>query len=272
MKFIKCAAGAAAGLFLAVGPANAVLIGVSSGSPGSVYSIDATTGAATLITDITPGSVSLTGASFLGGELYVTDNFASSLLAGTVDTNTGAYTGISDQDGSINWHGLASDEDAGLLYSIDINDNNILKSLAPDGTVTSIGTGAGIDGRGMAFDDANDILYATGSGGLYTVDTTTGTSTLIGSMGIGTGRIGLAFDELTGLLYANSSDTQSLYLVSIITGAATLIGANGIGGIDGLAWIESLEVSDVPVPAALPLFLAGMAGLGFAGRRNRKSA
>ena len=124
----------------------------------------------------------------------------------------------------------------------------------------------------MAFDDANDILYATGSGGLYTVDTTTGTSTLIGSMGIGTGRIGLAFDELTGLLYANSSDTQSLYLVSIITGAATLIGANGIGGIDGLAWIESLEVSDVPVPAALPLFLAGMAGLGFAGRRNRKSA
>lgn len=33
--------------------------------------------------------------------------------------------------------------------------------------------------------------------------------------------------------------------------------------------IKSLTVSEVPIPAALPLFIAGLAGLGFAGRRKK---
>ncbi len=36
--------------------------------------------------------------------------------------------------------------------------------------------------------------------------------------------------------------------------------------------IERLTVSEIPVPGAIPLLLSGIAGLGFAARRNRKKA
>lgn len=239
--------------------ANALLIGLSSGYPGGVYEIDSTTGAATLIT--TTADASLVGATFLGGVLYGSDICSVSSVPCTgdysvdsIDLNTGAYTFVSDQDGSSNWHGLASDEDAGLIYTIDNNDNNILKSLTTNGVVTSIGTGSGIDGRGMAYDDGNDVLYATGFGSLYTIDVSLGTASLIGSMGVDDNRIGLAYDEMLGVLFANTMD--GLYTINTSTGAATLIGSNGVSGIDGLAWIAA-----VPIPGTAWLFVSGLLGL-----------
>jgi len=51
----------------------------------------------------------------------------------------------------------------------------------------------------MAFDNNNGTLYATGLGSgtqsLYTVDTTTGTATLIGSTGISTYLVGLEYQK-----------------------------------------------------------------------------
>ena len=242
------------------------LIGISS-STDSAYSIDSSTGAATLITAI-DGNVSLSGASFLDNNLYATDIFGGSLYMGSINLSTGDYTGIADQDGSANWHGLATDESAGLLYSIGIN--NTLYSITASGTITSIGTGTNIDGRGMAFDDASGILYATGGSNLYTVDTLLGTSALVGGMGIGSDYMGLAYDEINDILYANGSSigANSLYTLDINTGAATSIGLNGVNGIDGLAWIDA---GQVPEPATLALFGIGLAGLGFA-RKKRKSA
>ena len=37
-------------------------------------------------------------------------------------------------------------------------------------------------------------------------------------------------------------------------------------------YLEAMEISDVPIPAALPLLLSGLAGLGFASRRKKKAA
>ena len=246
-----------------------MLYGVSTGTD-NLYTINPTTGAATLVTGISE-SVSLTGASFLGGDLFACDVFGGGgLYIGTVNITTGVYTGVGDQDGSINWHGLASDESAGLLYSIDIDDGNKLKSMTPTGTITTIGTGAGIGGRGMAYDDANDILYATGGGSLYTVSTSGGAATLIGAMGLGiTGnRIGLAYDEDTNTLYANSGDTQSLYTLNVGTGAAVLVGLNNVGNavVDGLAWYSGPDV--IPEPTTLALLGLGLAAV--ARRRRRK--
>lgn len=257
---------------------HAALIGLSS-TTDSIYRIDETTGAATLIAK-TDRNASLSGLSFLDGNLYGTDLLGDPLRTGVIDTTTGAVTGVSDQDGSVNWHGLASDEEAGLLYSIDIRDGK-LKSLTADGTVTTIGSTSGsgmplgISGSGMAYDDANDILYATnGSGGLYTVSTVTGASTLIGDTGIGSlVSAGLAYDEDADTLFAmvGSSGFSTLYSLDIVTGGpATLIGSDrGVADIDGLAWVSEVSgVPPVPVPSSLPLLLGG-AGL-LAALRRRK--
>ena len=245
--------------------AKAVLYGVSDGNPGNLYRINEVTGAAILVAPITPGNVSLTGASFLGGELYATDVFGVGDLMGTIDTSTGVYTPTISQGVSINWHGLASDESAGLLYTIDQDNNNILTSITPGGVLTPIGTGAGIDGRGMAFDDLNDILYATGNSGLYQVDTTTGVAQLIGAMGISTGNIGLAYDEDTQTLYANDGNTSlSLYRVDVNTGLATLIGPNLVNvPINGLAW------APVPEPTSCALIIIGILASGCQRRHRR---
>ena len=190
------------------------------------------------------------------GDLYGTDIFEGPLLFGTIDPDTGVYTGIGDQQDSWNWQGLAADEDAGLLYTIDGDDNDILKSIAADGTVTSIGTGTGISGAGMAYDDGNDILYATSNdGGLYTVDVTTGVATLIGPMGIGGGFMGLAYDEANDVLYANDANTDSLYVVDVNTGQSTLIGANFANQINGLAWIGPTDT--VPDPGFVKVIEIG---------------
>lgn len=247
------------------------LYGLDSAFPANVYTIDAGSGAATLLVT-TNGSSSLVGLSFLGGEAYGSDLISfpggsGGFDVGLIDLVGGIITFVSDQDGSSNWHGLATNDSAGVLYTIDINDDNILKTLAPDGTVTSIGTGTGIDGRGMAYDDANGILYATNNvdNSLYTVSTADGTSTLVGATGLpNLDRVGLAYDEDNDILYLNDDGTASLYTVNVSTGAASLVGSNGVDGIDGLAWIGEgggcILTAQIPTRArageALPVDLA----------------
>ncbi len=74
-----------------------------------------------------------------------------------------------------------------------------------------------------------------------------------------------------------TTSTLSDWMVYSVTYTA-LAGVNGIGfAAEGLetslgGFIDAVSVSEVPLPAALPLFLAGVAGFGFAGRRKRKTA
>jgi len=253
---------------LASSGAHAALYGLSDND--NLYLINESTGAATLVVTV-PRNVSLTGISFLRGTLYATDIFGdpSGFRFGTIDIATGAFTGINDQGGSANWHGLAGNESADVLYTIDIDDSDKLKSVTPGGVITTIGSGTGIDGRGMAYDNMHGILYATSSsgGGLYSVDVTTGVATLIGAMGISAGNIGLEYDEVSGVLYANDGlSTMSLYTVNTSTGAATLVGANGVDAINGLAWIA--DQAAIPEPATLTLMGVALAGLGFSRRRQ----
>lgn len=256
-------------VLLSSGTADAALIGLSSSSTGGVYSIDPATGTATLIVATSP--TSLVGATFLGGTLYGSDVCVPCFSVASIDMTTGTATFVSNQDGSSNWHGLASNESAGLMYSIDINDNNILKTLTPSGGVTAIGPGnAGVDGRGMAYADTTGTLYATGGNSLYRVATTTGIATLIGPMGIETsGRIGLAFDPTAAILYANVGTTVgALYTLDTLTGAATLVGLNGVPSIDGLAWTPD-SLTAVPEPAALTLVGTALGALAFRRRRPK---
>lgn len=260
---------------LAGGTANAALIGLSSRTD-SLYSIDPDAGAATAIGPA-GGNYAGAGLSFLGGELFATDLLlqipppAWNIQTARIDFVAGASTPIGAQGGSLNWHGLASDEALGLLYSIALDqEGQPLKAMTADGTVSTIGTGTGIDGRGLAFDDANRILYATNSSdeSLYSVDVATGIAQRIGALGLGidTSHVGLAYDEINKILFLNGGvDNVSplignLYSVDVITGQATLIGSNGVEFVDGLTWVN-LGARLVPEPATLALFGAGFASL-----------
>jgi len=250
-------------------PASAALIGLSSESPGVLYSIDPATGAATQIVTIT-AAPSFTGLEVLNGTIYATDVYNSGYTFGTINPVTGNYTPLNTQGGSNNWHGLAASVAANLLYSVDLDNNNSLVSVTPDGsTVTTIGGGTGAGIRGLAYDDANGILYGVDISNLYTINTATGVATLVGPTGLSDFLPGLAYDPVAQILYLNigggGSDLVGLYTLNIATGAATFVGANGTVSIDGLAYLAD---SAVPEPATMALAAIGLAGMSLARRKR----
>lgn len=271
-----------AGFTLAAAPAHAGLVGLSSSRPGSVYSIDATTGAATLIVDLSnTDRTSLVGLEVLDGTLYASDvavpNGGGRLRFGTIDLATGAFTAITDQAGSNNWQSLAADQDADLIYTVELTTTDLnLVAITPGGAVSVIGA-TGRDIKGLAFDDANNILYGVDPGSLYTIDVGTGAATLVGGLGVATeGRHGLAYDPTTATLYLNAGNLGgggNLYTLDVATGAATLVGPNGPTagiGIDGLAFFPT--VTAVPEPSTFALAAIGGAGLlGYGWRRRRRA-
>lgn len=98
---------------------------------------------------------------------------------------------------------------------------------------------------------------------------TTGLATRIGALGISAEIIGLEYDEIAGVLYANDGDvSNSLYSVNTATGRATLIGLNRFSEINGLAWIAD-NGNNVPVPGVLPLIAIGALALAASRRRKR---
>ncbi len=237
--------------------AHARLVGMST-TTDTVYEIDPATGAAEFLVH-SGGDYSGIGLAFVGDELYATDLMIHigppwDFRLTTINMEAGGYTSINNQNGGINWDGLAYDEKAGLLYTIDV-DSDLLESITPDGIITTIGSGTGIyrgAASGMAYDDGNEILYVAArhpeGDKLYTVDTTTGVATIIGSLGINfTLGGGLAYDEDNQILYLNSVGNNisagGLYTIDINTGLATYIGPNGVDWISGLAWIQDVSTN-----------------------------
>jgi hypothetical protein len=259
-------------LFLAVLAAggNAVagtIYGVSSDSPGVVYTINASTGAATPVVSITGASdTSFVGAEFLGGTLYISDALTTQFSFGSVDLSTGAFNEINDQGGSANWHGLAANPGLGLLYSVDQDNSDSLVTVTPGGVISIIGpTGQFI--VGLAYDSVGGILYGSGPSDLYTIDTATGVASLVGSLGIAEPANGLAFDPDSLTLFLNGGN--SLYSVNTGTGAATLIGPNSaLAGlnIDGLAVLA--DETQVPEPATIGFLGTGLVFLAALRRRR----
>jgi hypothetical protein len=266
-------------LFLGTIPTNASLIGMSS-QTNAIYEISPETGLATRICQLQEDFAGI-GLSYIGGRLFATDNLVHigepwDVRLSEIGLETNSIQNLNNQGGSLNWHGLASNQTEGVLYSIDINDRNILKEIALSGEIKSIGMGTGIDGRGMDYDDTHSILYATDmSGGLFSVDISTGVSVFIGPMGIDAELIGLAYDESQGVLFANTTIgasrggyTSSLYSLNTATGLASYIGSNDAPRIDGLAWNGPLP--SVPEPSTLAMVLIGAMALGISIKWNQR--
>lgn len=168
---------------------------------------------------------------------------ASTVLVGSsngtiaeVDTSTGVVSNAFDA-GNFNWFDIAVNnagtayvnDKGGTLYSVDLG----LQS------VTLVG-GHGAFVNGLAFGGGN-TLYGTGGGLLYTIDTSTGAASQVGS-GVGSG-----FNSSGDIAFAGNNQlfgtstggcgggTDCLYSIDAITGAGSLVGAIGVQNVYGLA-------------------------------------
>jgi len=183
-----------------------------------LYSIDYTTGEATLIGDL--------GASLMHGLAYdpctvrLLGTFGQSEGDGlySIDVTTGAATlighiGFFDADHRNTVHGLAVHPETHVLYGIV---------------------------AGPAFNWS----------ALIEIDKETGQGTQIGQQYVHFS--GLAFDMETKVLYGIDNWTSDLYTIDIRTGATTLIGSTGLDNPLGLE-----DIVIIPEPATVGLLAIG---------------
>ena len=114
--------------------------------------------------------------------------------------------------------GLALDADNDVLYFIVRTSTPALYSAAlADGSTQLIGNLSINNPQGVAYDTVNDVLYVVNSDGLHSVNTSNGSTTLIGG-----------FDDNTSgdnTIYMIGQSNNALYTLNATTGIATRVGS-----------------------------------------------
>jgi uncharacterized repeat protein (TIGR03803 family) len=152
---------------------------------------------------------------------------------GTLNLSTGAFNQISNPGfepagfGAVGTNLYAANYPGSTLYEINLS----------NGTFTTVGTGTA---SYYDFGSTATQLYATGTDtNLYSVNTSTGASTLIGPTGLGTGGYQTMSTGGTALYTtATPSGDSLLYSVNTTTGAATEIGDTGVINISGMGFAD----------------------------------
>ena len=247
-------------LFLAT-ESRAAFFGITY-SGNQLISIDQTTGLGTLVGPLSNGMTGLDLAAS-GGNLYTFDQIndkvrqldplTGSTLA-TIDVGivTGGEGGFAMRADGTGF--LSSTLGAvGTLWRFDIN--------APSSSLVTLSNGLAPSMDGLAFDSAG-VLYGLNQGAsdggnkLYTIDQSTGATTLVGALGVGNSAVGgLAFAP-DGTLYATLSDlnptTAKLYKLDTSDGTASFVGNLAFDSVSGITFL-----SPVPEPGTWMLLLAG---------------
>src|SRR3569623_1389490 len=141
---------------------------------------------------------------------------------------TSAVAKITGVSGAL--YGLAYDPNTNRLYGV--NGSSLYRSDTVSAAATLVGS-TGANPRGLAFDEFNNILYASdiAADQLLRLNTSSGTATLIGTgFGAGFGDIeGLAFDPVALTLYGINTDpvgnNPRLVTVNTTSGIASPVGA-----------------------------------------------
>jgi len=130
------------------------------------------------------------------------------------DTASGAFLSGGTYTNEETWVGC--EYYTGALWTID----------PETGDMESIG-GGGTGLNGLAYNPTDNVLYGAAGSGLYIIDYETGEQEFVGSFGVTTLMIGIAFDS-EGTLYAWSILPDSLYICDTETGECTEVGPLGI--------------------------------------------
>jgi hypothetical protein len=164
------------------------------------------------------------------GTLWTIVNGFGTAQIATVDKTTGHATVVGAPIGTQ----MISLEIAGdgTMYGIGYNNGRLYRIDKTTGVGTAIGSGTGNSATmNLAF-DCSGQLWATTGGNLWTVNTTTGTSTarssISGVTGGGSMVMGLTFDHACHMLATTYSSPGSLYSIDPSTGVATGIGSTGL--------------------------------------------
>jgi hypothetical protein len=134
------------------------------------------------------GVTSITGLSYdaAADKIYVADVTGAGTVLRAISTTDFSVTLVGTITGEI-IIGLASDA-SGTMYGISLDADNLYRIDTASGFGTVVGPlGININfAQGIAFDRTNNILYGTlysSSGGLYTINTTTGAATQVAPFG-----------------------------------------------------------------------------------------
>ncbi len=206
------------------------LFGTVGGSSANDFvSVDKGTGAATVIG--ATGSIALTGLSYFaeiapgqGGIAYATTGLNDGGRLLRLDTQSGAATLIGMLPGVDLMSAVAIRSD-GALFGSEGFSSNFYRVSADGGGAEHIGT-PGIEFRGLAFDENDNLFGVDVLNHLYRVDVSNGSGQLIDTIAV-LGLSGLAFDPITGALFGCSINPGMLYTIDTTDATTMQIGSIG---------------------------------------------
>ena len=163
-----------------------ILYGISGagGTASSLYQIDTTTGAGTLIGATGFSHVVSIDIHPVTGVIYgISNEFGGTNALITIDASTGAGTFVANVGGG-NWPDITFDS-TGTLYSWSEASPDRLNTIdLTTGATTEIGpNGLSTYQFGLGADSSDTIYAKNGDGGVYTIDKITGADTFVVSLG-----------------------------------------------------------------------------------------